>query len=234
MLSNRQTDTRRLTHTSQNYLIYKNSKNNTYTFFKRGFDIFFSLFAILLFSPIFIIIAVLIKVNSPKGKVIFTQKRLGKNGKLFKVYKFTTMIPNAETILEEWLEIHPDIKKEYLEYRKLKYDPRIIKGIGNFLRKSSLDELPQFFNVLMGDMSIVGPRPYIKEEFCNHSQKKIDLILSVKPGITGFWQVTERSNSTFNSRVETDIIYVKKHTTRLDIKIIFDTIGVMLFRKGAY
>jgi len=233
MLSNRQTDTRILTHTSQNYVIYKNSQNNTYTFFKRGFDIFFSLFAILLFSPIFLIIAVLIKINSPKGEIIFGHKRIGKDGKLFKVYKFRTMVPNAENILQELLKNNPEKKEEYEKDFKLKDDPRIIPIVGNFLRKSSLDELPQFFNSLIGDMSIVGPRPIIQAEIEKYG-KYANKLFSVKPGVTGLWQVSGRNDISYNERVNLDMNYIDKRNLFEDIRIVFETVRVMLFRKGAY
>jgi lipopolysaccharide/colanic/teichoic acid biosynthesis glycosyltransferase len=143
------------------------------------------------------------------------------------------MVPNAEAILEDMLEKDEEIRNEYIKYRKLKNDPRIIPVIGNFLRKSSLDKLPQFFNVLLGDMSVVGPRPYIKEEFYKHTQTHIDIITSVKPGVTGYWQVTDRNTATFNGRVDSDIEYVKNQNLTLDIKIIFQTVKVMVFRKGS-
>ena len=199
---------------------------------KRVFDISFSLFAITISSPIMLSIAILIKLKSPEGPIFFTQKRLGLNGSTFRVFKFRTMMPNAEEVLEKWLNENEEIRNEYLKYRKLKNDPRIIPIIGNFLRKSSLDELPQFFNVLLGDMSVVGPRPYIKEEFYKHTPTHIEIITSVKPGVTGYWQVTDRNATTFNRRVDSDIEYVKNQNLLLDIKIIFQTIMVMVFRKG--
>ena len=200
---------------------------------KRSFDIGFSLFAITVSSPVMLVIAALIKIISPDGGIFFSQKRLGLNGRYFKVYKFRTMVPDAEARLEKMLESDEEIRNEYLKFRKLKDDPRIIPVIGVFLRKSSLDELPQFFNVLLGDMSVVGPRPYIAEEFYKHTQAHIDIITSVKPGVTGYWQVTDRNDTTFNSRVDSDIEYIKNQNLMLDLKIIFQTFAVMLFRKGA-
>jgi undecaprenyl-phosphate galactose phosphotransferase len=209
-------------------------QNNTLNrVIKRIFDVGFSLFAIFISSPVMLGIAILIKLKSPEGGVFFTQKRLGFRGDSFRVFKFRTMVPNAEAILEDMLEKDEEIRNEYIKYRKLKNDPRIIPVIGNFLRKSSLDELPQFFNVLLGDMSVVGPRPYIKEEFYKHTQTHIDIITSVKPGVTGYWQVTERNAATFNGRVDSDIEYVKNQNLTLDIKIIFQTVKVMVFRKGS-
>ncbi len=201
----------------------------------RVFDFLFSLVAILIFMPIMLIVAILIKINSPKGTVLFKQKRLGLDGKLFDVYKFRTMVVDAEKKLEEMLDKKEDLREEYLTFRKLKNDPRIIPNIGNFLRKSSLDEVPQFFNVLFGQMSIVGPRPYIKNEFDIYpTNSELNTVTSVKPGITGYWQVIpERHDTTFESRVLTDIEYIKKKSFLLDLEIIAKTIGVMALRKGA-
>jgi undecaprenyl-phosphate galactose phosphotransferase len=203
--------------------------------FYRSFDLVFSIFAIALFSPIFLIIFILLKVKLGNTSILFTQKRLGLNGKEFYVYKFRTMVINAEEILQNMLENDEQIRKEYLTFRKLKSDPRIIPNIGNFLRKSSLDELPQFFNVLFGNMSIVGPRPYIRAEFTDYTtDKELKEVTTVKPGITGYWQVIpERHETTFESRVETDMEYIKKKTFLLDMKIILKTVGVMSDRKGA-
>jgi len=211
-----------------------NQENSAFKIDKtRLFDIGFSLFALTLFSPIFIVISLLIKFKSPEGKVLFTQKRLGLNGKEFEVYKFRTMIPDAEAKLEELLARDEAVKEEYLTYRKLKNDVRIIKGVGSFLRKSSLDELPQFFNVLLGTMSVVGPRPYMKAEFFKHSSATVKKITSVKPGITGYWQVIpSRHDTTFNDRVKNDLEYIEQKSLWLDLKIIFKTVWVMLLRSG--
>ena len=199
----------------------------------RVFDILFSSFAIIIFFLPMVIIALFIKLYSPNGTIFFKQKRLGLNRKEFEVYKFRTMIPDAEAKLEELLEHDEEVKKEYLAYRKLKNDVRIIKGIGTFLRRSSLDELPQFFNVLFGTMSVVGPRPYIKAEFLNYSSVVIEKITSVKPGVTGYWQVIpSRHNTTFDERVQNDLNYIEKKTLWLDIKIIFKTVLVMILRRG--
>ena len=203
--------------------------------FYRVFDLIFSSGALLIFMPIIFVIALCIKINSPKGDVFFKQKRLGLDGKLFNVYKFRTMIIDAEEKLEEMLDEDNDLRDEYLKFRKLKNDPRIIPNIGNFLRKSSLDELPQFFNVFLGQMSIVGPRPYIENEFDIYPTRlRLKIITAVKPGITGYWQVVpERHDTTFESRVATDIEYIEKKNFKLDLEIIGKTIGVMALRKGA-
>jgi lipopolysaccharide/colanic/teichoic acid biosynthesis glycosyltransferase len=143
------------------------------------------------------------------------------------------MVPDAEKILADWLETRPEIKEEYFTYRKLKHDPRIIPYIGTFIRKTSLDELPQFFNVLLGDMAVVGPRPYIKEEFYKHPQHVVNHITSVKPGVTGYWQTRDRQSNTFDFRVRQDIEYLEIRTFMLDLQIIIDTIAAMFFKTGA-
>lgn len=201
----------------------------------RLFDISFSLGAIVVFTPIMLIVAGLIKINSPKGKIFFKQKRLGLDGKLFNVYKFRTMVEDAENKLEKMLDEDNALREEYIKFRKLKNDPRIIPNIGNFLRKSSLDELPQFFNVLLGEMSIVGPRPYIENEFDIYPTKlEMNIVTAVKPGITGYWQVIPtRHDTTFENRVATDIEYIEKKIFQLDLSIITKTVGVMVLRKGA-
>ena len=210
-------------------------KIKTYNFHTRIFDFSFAVGAMILFAPIFLIVSLLIKINSPKGDIFFKQKRLGLNGKLFYVYKFRTMIPNAEEKLAEMLNTNSTVKIEYLKFRKLKNDPRIIPYIGSFLRKSSLDEIPQFLNVLLGSMSVVGPRPYIENEFDIYDTRlELQIICSVKPGVTGYWQVIpERHETTFESRVMTDIEYIEKKNFRLDLEIIAKTLGVMASRKGA-
>ena len=204
-----------------------------YKVVKRLFDILFSLVAIIIFSPTLIIIAILIKIKSPEGEVLFKQKRIGLNGKIFEVYKFRTMIPNAEQKLQELLKNNKEIREEYLKYRKLKHDHRIIPTIGIFLRKTGLDELPQFFNVLIGDMSIVGPRPYIVEEFNEVSQEDKIILTKVKPGITGFWQtLPHRHDTTFEERVKIDKQYIQSKDFYVDCKIILKTISVMIGAKG--
>ena len=203
---------------------------------KRPFDIVVSLFCIILFTPIMLLIALAIKLTDKDGSVIYKQKRPGLNGKEFTVYKFRTMYSNNDKILEEYLSKNSKAKEEWQRFRKLKsFDPRVTP-IGKFLRKTSLDELPQFFNVLKGDMSIVGPRPYIKyefEEYCipKHVQNQL---FSVKPGITGLWQVCKRNEAEFLERIELDIAYIKNQSFWFDIKIILKTIKVMCTGKGAY
>jgi len=200
---------------------------------KRVFDIIFSLFAIILLTPIMIIIAILIKVNSPEGTVLFKQRRLGLYGKEFRVLKFRTMVPDAEVKLQEMFTKNPKIQKEFEKDFKLKNDPRIISSIGSFLRKSSLDELPQFFNSLMGTMSIVGPRPIINVELKMYGKFQ-EKFLSIKPGITGLWQVSGRNDIDYEERVLLDMKYIDTDSFWGDIKIILKTVKVVIFRDGSY
>jgi len=172
-------------------------------------------------------------LKSPEGTIFFTQKRLGLNGKEFEVYKFRTMVSDAEKKLEELLERDEAVREECLTCRKLKHDIRIIKGVRSFLRKSSLDELPQFINVLLGTMSVVGPRPHMKAEFFEHSSAIVKKITSVKPGIAGYWQVIpSRHDTTFSERVKHDLDYIEQKSFWLDLEIIFKTVWVMLLRRG--
>ncbi len=180
-------------------------------------------------------IAIAIKLTD-RGNIFFIQERPGLDGKMFKLLKFRTMYPNNEEILIEYLKSNPKAMKEWEKYRKLKtYDPRVTP-IGRFLRKYSLDELPQFFNVLKGDMSIVGPRPYILKEFDDYNvpEEVRKKLLSVKPGITGLWQVEGRNEKTFEERIKLDLKYVENISFWNDIKIILKTVWIMLRGKGAY
>ena len=196
---------------------------------KRTFDIIFSLLVLILLSPLLLIIAILIKLDS-EGPVIFRQVRVGKDGKLFVSYKFRTMYVDAEERLKEILENDPEARKEWETYWKLKNDPRVTR-VGRWLRKTSLDELPQFFNVLKGDMSVVGPRPYIPSEL-KHIQEYAKIILSVRPGITGLWQVSGRNEVGYRVRMLLDTLYVVNWSFWLDMVIIFKTILVVLKGKG--
>jgi len=212
------------------YECIHNSHSNNIT--KKVFDFMFAMCALIAMSPIMLVVAFMIKLISPRGSVIFTQQRLGLHGKFFRVFKFRTMVPDAEDRLQKMLDSDENIRKQYLKFRKLSNDPRIIPVIGSFLRKSSLDELPQFFNVLLGDMSVVGPRPYIPDELHNHDDRFLDIILSVKPGVTGLWQVSSRNNATFNNRVMQDVEYITTQSFVNDLKIILKTILVVITRRG--
>ncbi|MCE2982056.1 MAG: sugar transferase [Parachlamydia sp.] len=200
---------------------------------KRTFDIIFSLLCLILGLPLFILIALLIFCTSP-GKVFFAHERIGRGGKPFRCYKFRSMYPDADKRLKDILDNDPLIRKEWEASYKLKKDPRIIP-IGALLRKTSLDELPQFWNVLKGDLSIVGPRPVIKAEVEQHFGVKAYKILSIRPGLTGLWQVSGRSDiASYQKRVELDEYYVDHRSLSLDLKLIAKTVPAMLFSKGAY
>jgi exopolysaccharide production protein ExoY len=199
---------------------------------KRLFDIYFSLALIVLLSPLFITIALAIFLTSP-GPIIYGHKRIGRGGVIFKCLKFRTMYIDADVKLKSLLESDQHIKEEWLKNRKLKNDPRVIK-IGNFLRKTSLDELPQFFNVLKGDLSVVGPRPVMDDEILSFFGAKASKILKVRPGITGLWQTSGRSNIDYEKRIALDEQYVDEHNLWLDIKLIVKTVPCVLFSKGAY
>lgn len=206
---------------------YNTNESLFYRVTKRIIDIIGSIAALILFSPVMIIISILIKLDS-EGPVIFSHKRLGKNGINIKVYKFRSMVIDAEKVLDN---LPPEKKIEFEKNFKLKDDSRITK-IGKFLRETSLDELPQFFNVLIGNMSLVGPRPIIEKEKIKYGQT-VKKLLSVKPGITGNWQVNGRSNTTYEERIELDMYYIDNRSLFFDIKLIFKTIIVVFKRTGA-
>lgn len=200
-----------------------------YLVLKRTFDFFVALIALILSAPIFLIVAILIKLDD-KGKVFLTQERIGKDGQAFKLYKFRSMVLNADAILMELLK-DPAIEKEYKKNKKLHNDPRVTK-IGKILRKTSLDELPQLINVLKGEMSLIGNRPYLPREK-EDMGKYYKEIIKTKPGITGYWQVNGRSQTTFNERCKLESYYSKNATLLLDFKIFFLTFYVVLTGKGA-
>lgn len=208
-----------------------------YEFLKRILDIIGALLGIFLFSPIMLIVALYIKYLSPGGSVIAdTKGRVGYKGREFKLLKFRSMIPNAQS----WLESQPELFKKYKENNfKLDPDPRLIPG-GKFIRKYSLDELPQFFNILLGDMSLVGPRAYFKfeldEQALKHPETLPDIsqMQEVKPGLTGVWQTSGRSAVGFVERIRMDADYSRKRSILYDILIIVKTPLVVIFGKGAY
>lgn len=199
---------------------------------KRIFDIVFSLLTMVIIIPVSIVVIVLIMIESPGAAPIFKHYRVGKGGILFPCYKFRSMIPNAQEKLQEYLKSDLEAQKEWNKYFKLKNDPRITK-VGKFIRKTSIDELPQFINVLKGEMSWVGPRPIIKDEI-HYYGKYIKDYYAVLPGITGMWQVSGRSEIGYKDRVSLDVWYVRNWSIWIDITLILKTIKTVLFRKGAY
>lgn len=202
-------------------------KKPIYDFVKRLLDIFISFVAIVLLLPVFIIISIAIKATS-KGSVFFIHKRVGKNGKTIGIYKFRSMVENAEALIAEFTE---EQKAEFSMNFKLDNDPRITK-IGKFLRKTSLDELPQLFNILKGDLSIVGPRPIIEEETKMYGNYK-DMLLSIKPGLTGFWAANGRSDIPYSRRRAMEIYYVKNRSLALDFVIVIKTFLSVFKGSGA-
>lgn len=205
---------------------------------KRFFDLIFSVILLILFSPIILITIVAIKLNSPGPVFADTPPRVGKNGKQFRMYKFRSMVQNAHDILTT----DPKYKHLFEEYKKsgykLRNDPRITK-VGRFIRKYSIDEMPQFINVIVGDMSIVGPRAYYYDELRDqqkkfpHTKEAVKIVLSVKPGITGVWQVSGRSDIKFDKRIQLDADYARKRSIFYDFYLILRTPFAMLSGKGA-
>jgi len=199
-------------------------------FFKTLFDKIVSFSILPLFLVVHIVVSILIKLDS-KGSVLFKQRRVGKDGREFLCYKYRTMYENSNSILKKYLLEHPEEIEYYKKYHKYKNDPRVTK-IGAILRSTSLDELPQILNVLKGDMSLVGPRPYMVDEIDRLSSYK-STILKVKPGITGLWQVSGRNNLTFQQRVELESWYIKNWTLWDDFIIVLKTFSVVIRRVGA-
>ena len=200
---------------------------------KRFIDFVFSFLLIILLFPLFLIIGILIKLNS-KGSIIYIQRRIGKNNTPFSCYKFRTMKHESKYILKKLLIQNPHFKNEFEKTRKLINDPRIT-NLGKFLRFTSLDELPQIFNVFRGDMSFIGPRPIVKSEIKKYG-KDFKKAFSLKPGISGLWQVSGRNKLSYSKRVELDIFYAANINLLLDFKIFLKTILIILipFNRGAF
>ena len=200
-------------------------------FLKRCMDILGAIVGISFLIPLTIVVWIINKVNKEDGPLFYAQERIGKDGKHFKMYKFRSMIVGADEVLKKLLEENEDLRKEYEETWKLREDPRITK-IGKFLRKTSLDEFPQFLNVLRGEMSLVGPRAVVDEEielFGDHKEE----VLSVKPGITGYWAANGRSNTSYDERVEMETFYANNISIILDIQLLFKTVISVVKKEGA-
>lgn len=216
-------------------LVLLRSKNNLARWYnrlyKRIFDTFMSLLGMVFFIPLGIIICLCIYIDSP-GPVMFAHKRVGQHGESFPCYKFRTMVPNADRVLQEYLAKEPAAKKEWDKSFKLKDDPRVTR-VGKFLRKTSLDELPQILNVIIGQMSLVGPRPIVDAEIEKYGEYIRDYYL-VPPGITGMWQVNGRSDTTYSERVAMDTWYVRNWSVWIDLVYLFKTVKIVLERRGAY
>ena len=207
-------------------------KKVVYKFIKRLIDILGGLVGTVLLVPITLcvfIARIILKEND--GPLFYEQLRIGKNGKVFKMYKYRSMVIGADEKLFEYLEENEEARKEYKEYKKLKDDPRITK-VGHFIRKTSLDEFPQFINVLKGDMSLVGPRPYLPREKDDMGEYYTYIIQS-RPGITGYWQIAGRSDVTFDDRLKMDYDYNQNKSLKDDFKLLFKTILNVVKKEGA-
>ena len=199
----------------------------TYRFFKRFFDIFSSSIAIILLSPVFLILGIIVKCTS-KGPVFYSHKRVGKNGKEIGVLIFRSMVKNADKLIENFSD---EQKTEFQKCYKLENDPRVTK-FGKFLRKTSLDELPQILNIFAGSLSFVGPRPITQKETLRYKKDR-DLLLSVKPGLTGLWAISGRSTLPYEERIKLELKYVKECSLWFDAKIFFKTVIPVLRGHGA-
>jgi exopolysaccharide production protein ExoY len=203
----------------------------SFAFGKRIFDIVFALCALLILLPVLLLCAAAIWAES-RGPILFRQRRLGQGGKSFSIVKVRTMIPDAEAVLQELLARDPQARAEWEKDRKIRNDPRVTR-LGRFMRRTSLDELPQFWNVLVGDMSVVGPRPIVKSEIPLY-QRAYSSYCAVRPGITGLWQVSGRNDTGYSERVELDCRYVASSSPLLDLSIVLKTVKTVIAGSGAY
>jgi Undecaprenyl-phosphate galactose phosphotransferase WbaP len=198
---------------------------------KRMVDVVLAVLVGILVLPACLMLYLLLKLES-RGPALYTQSRIGRNGKTFRIWKFRSMVQDAQSVLKEYLERHPELKSEWDRDHKLKSDPRITR-LGRFLRKTSLDELPQLWNVLKGDMSLVGPRPIVEAEVLKYGAGYL-LYTQVTPGITGLWQVSGRNDTTYSERVALDSYYVRNWSPWLDVYVLGKTVKVVLAGEGAY
>jgi len=197
---------------------------------KRVLDVAGAVVLAVVFSPLIVTIVFLMRRDGTS--VIYRHRRVGRGGEMFSCLKFRTMVPNADQILRGLLEKDPELRAEWIRDHKLRHDPRVTR-LGRFLRRTSLDELPQLLNVLRGEMSLVGPRPVVREELLRYGQN-VDTYLSARPGITGLWQVTGRNDTDYRRRVVLDTYYVHNQNLFLDVYILAKTTGVVLRGNGAY
>lgn len=203
-----------------------------YHIIKRICDIIAGIIGVIILIPLTIIVYILKIISNDNGPLFYDQLRVGKNGKVFKIYKFRSMVIGADEKLKKYLEENEEEAEYYKKYKKLKKDPRVTK-VGNILRMTSLDEWPQFFNILIGQMSLVGPRPYLPREKEDIGEIAYKEIIKVKPGLTGPWQIAGRSNLEFKDRVMLDLEYIPKASVLADIKIALKTIKKVIKREGA-
>jgi Undecaprenyl-phosphate galactose phosphotransferase WbaP len=198
---------------------------------KRAMDIALALFLGLVALPLGLLIAAVVRIDSP-GPVLFAHTRVGRGRRPFRLWKFRSMAADADGTLEEYLERHPEQAREWALTHKLREDPRVTR-VGRFLRKTSLDELPQLWNVLLGDMSMVGPRPIVAEEIAKYGAA-FGLYARVLPGLTGLWQVSGRNDTGYTRRVELDTHYIRNWSALLDARVLLKTVRVMVHGRGAY
>ncbi len=198
---------------------------------KRCMDLVASVIGGIMLLPLLFYIAVAVKMSS-RGPILYAHDRIGKNGRHFKAWKFRSMFENSNDVLEYFLEQHPDLRLEWEQDHKLRYDPRVTR-IGRFIRKTSLDELPQIWNVIRGEMSLVGPRPIVNAEIAKYGPY-FGVYTMVTPGITGLWQISGRNNTTYDERVQLDAYYVRNWSPWLDMYLLIRTIRIVLFADGAY
>jgi Undecaprenyl-phosphate galactose phosphotransferase WbaP len=197
---------------------------------KRILDVVGAIILGLVFAPL--ILTIIFLMRKGDGSVIYRHRRVGRGGQMFSCLKFRTMVPNADQVLRDLLERDPDLRAEWIRDHKLRNDPRVTR-LGRFLRRTSLDELPQILNVLRGEMSLVGPRPVVREELLRYG-RNVGTYLAAKPGITGLWQVTGRNDTDYRRRVVLDTYYVRNQNLLLDLYILAKTTGVVLGGSGAY
>ena len=212
-------------------LLVVRNKRIIYPVIKRTIDILGGLVGVLLLIPIMAVVWIMRKVNKEEGPLFYDQLRIGKNGKVFKLYKFRSMVIGADDALKKYLEENPKAEKEYKKYKKLRNDPRITES-GRFLRKTSLDEWPQFINILKGDMTLVGPRPYLPREK-EDMGIYYEYIVKTKPGLTGPWQIGGRSKVSFDDRMQIDKEYIQNESITNDVKILLKTIAKVFLKDGA-
>lgn len=201
-----------------------------YSILKRFADIIFGIIGCLFLIPLYIGVKLACIITKDTAPILFKQERIGKNGTPIYIYKFRSMVPNADKVLFKLMDENPEIKKEYQKYKKLKNDPRITK-VGKFIRATSIDEFPQFVNILLGNMSVVGPRPYLFREKDDMGEY-FNTIIKCKPGLTGYWQVNGRNDTDFEYRCELDHYYFEHRSLIMDAKIVIKTIKQVVFRKG--
>lgn len=216
---------------NMNAKVRENNNINIYNISKRIIDIMASIVGLIFLCPIMLVVFIANKLSKDNGPMFFMQKRIGENGKPFRLYKFRTMVVDADKILMKKLKDDKDFREKYLSYRKVENDERITK-IGKFLRRTSLDEFPQFINVLKGQMSLVGPRPYLYREKKDMGDY-YEYIVKCKPGITGLWQVSGRNKNTFQERLILDVEYYNNRGLLYDIKILFKTFLSVFKKEGA-